>query len=54
VVFHKLCYILLGKVVRGLRRLGCGPTHFTLLLQWLRRLVRRWGLSGGWDHCGIE
>lgn len=38
-VFHELCYILFGKVVRGLRRLRRGPTHFTLLLQWLRRLV---------------
>jgi hypothetical protein len=53
-VFHKLCNILLGKVVRSLRRLRCGPTHFTLLLQWLRRLIRRWGLSGGRDHRGIE
>lgn len=54
-VFHKLCYILLGKVVRGLRRLRRSPTHFTLLLlHWLRRLIRRRGLGGGWDHRRIE
>ena len=53
-VFHELCYILFGKVVRGLRRLRRGPTHFTLLLHWLRGLVSRWGLGGGWDHRRIE
>jgi hypothetical protein len=54
VIFHKLRYILLGKVVRGLRRLRRGATHFTLLLQWLRRLIRRWGLGSGWADRGIE
>ena len=37
-VFHKLCHILLGEVIRTLNRLRRGSTNF-ILLHWLRGLI---------------